>query len=45
MFEVARWPPESRETFLCVELFLFASLGADPEQESRPFQSVLQVWL
>lgn len=34
MFEMAHWPPDPQEMFLCVELFLFASLGADPEQES-----------
>lgn len=34
MFEMVYWPSDSQEMFLCVELFLFVSLGADPEQES-----------
>lgn len=31
---VAHWPPRSPEMFPRAELFLFASSGADPEQES-----------
>lgn len=34
VFEMALWLPDSWEMLLCVELFLFFSLGADPEQES-----------